>query len=147
MSISIGLTVRRQPDVEFLHHGIVHFRLLCRVQFDTPARTTFVRQAIIDTGAPLCLIPADVWEQVRTQSFETTHVGGLVSRRECAVPARLGILAMTLLDPRGHRHRLTVRAFLAQTTDVPLILGFQDCLEKAILHVDAPHRQARLDFA
>ena len=147
MSISIGLTVSRQPNVEFIHRGIAHTRLFCTVQFETPAKATFVQPAIVDTGAPLCLIPSDIWGRVRTQQFEATRIGGLFSRRECAVPARLGILAMTLLDPQGRRHRLTVRAFLAQTTDVPLILGFQDCLEKAILHVDAPHRQARLDFA
>ena len=92
------------------------------------------------------MIPADLWERVRTQQFETTRIGGLLSRKECAVPARVGILAMTLFDEQGHTQRLIVRAFLAQTTKVPLILGFQDCLEKSTMHVSFPHDDAWLAF-
>ena len=110
----------------------------------SPKTSSFVLPLSI--GAPLCLIPADLWEQVRTQQFETTRIGGLLARKECAIPARVGILAMTLLDPQGHRQRLTVRAFLAQTTEVPLILGFQDCLEKATVHLSFPRNEAWLDF-
>ena len=147
MSTSIGLTVQRLPDIQIFHRRIIYVRLLCNVQFETSAHDLFTQTAVVDTGAPLCLIPSDIWERVRTQQFEATHVGGLFPRRECAVPARLGILTMTLKDLQGHQHRLTVRAFLAQTTEVPLILGFQDCLEKAVLYADAPRRQARLEFA
>ncbi len=147
MSTRIGLTFHRLPDVEFLHRGIAHIRLLCNVQFETPAKDLFMQPAIVDTGAPLCLIPADLWERVRTQQFETTRIGGLLSRKECAGPARVGILAMTLLDQQGHTQRLTVRAFLAQTTEVPLILGFQDCLEKATVHLSFPRNEAWLEFA
>ncbi|MDP3723892.1 MAG: hypothetical protein Q8R91_10445 [Candidatus Omnitrophota bacterium] len=146
MSTRIGLTFHRLPDVEFLHRGIAHIRLLCNVQFETPAKDLFIQPAIVDTGAPLCLIPSDLWERVRTQQFETTRIGGLLARKECAVPARVGILAMTLLDQQGHRQRLTVRAFLAQTTEVPLILGFQDCLEKATAHLSYPRKEAWLEF-
>ena len=146
MSIRIGLTLHRLPDVELLHRGIVRTRLLCNVQFETPANELFIQPAIVDTGAPLCLIPSDLWGRVRTKQFETTKIGGFVSRKECAISARIGILAMTLFDQQGHRRRLTVRAFLAQTTDVPLILGFQDCLEKATLHVAAASHQAWLEF-
>jgi hypothetical protein len=146
MSIRIGLTFHRLPDIDLLHRGIAHIRLFCTVQFETPTKELFIQPAIVDTGAPLCLIPSDLWERVRTQQFETTRIGGLVSRQECAVPAHLGILTMTLLDPQGHRQRLTVRAFLAHTTDVPLILGFQDCLEKTTLHVAVPRNEAWLEF-
>ena len=147
MSTRIGLQFRRVPDVELLHRGIFHLRLLCRVRLHTLAETTLVRSAIVDTGAPLCLIPSDLWEQVRTQRFEAARIGGLMTRKDCAIPGRLGILSMALLDPQGHQHSLTVRAFLAQTTEVPLILGFQDCLEKATAHVSFPHNEAWLEFA
>ena len=146
MSTRIELSFRRLPDAELLHRGISHIRLFCTVEFKTLANEVFVQPAIIDTGAPLCLVPSDLWMQVRTQQFEATKIGGLTARKECAIPARIGILSMTLLDPRGHRHRLTVRAFLAQTTDVPLILGFQDCLEKATLHAAALRHDTWLEF-
>ena len=146
MSTRIGLTFRRLPDLELLHRGIFHIRLFCTVQFETPAKEAFIQPAIVDTGAPLCLIPSDLWARVRTQQFETTQIGGLLARKECAVPARVGILRMTLLDPEGHRQRLSVRAFLAESTDVPLILGFQDCLEKASLHMNFPRNAAWLEF-
>jgi len=146
MSTRIGLTFQRLPDIELLHRGIAYLRLLCNVQFETPTKEVFVQPAIVDTGAPLCLIPSDLWKQVRTQQFETTRIGGLMVQKECAVPGRVGILSMTLLDPHGHRYRLTVRAFLAQTTEVPLILGFQDCLEKSTMHVSYPRHEAWLEF-
>ena len=53
---------------------------------------------------------------------------------------------MTLLDPQSRQYHLTVRAFLAQTTEVPLILGFQDCLEKATVHLSYPRHEAWLEF-
>jgi hypothetical protein len=147
MSTRIGLNFRRVPDVELLHRGIFHIRLLCRVQFQTLTDNLLVRSAIVDTGAPLCLVPSDLWEQVRTQQFEATRIGGLMMQKDCAIPGRVGILSLTLLDPAGHQERLTVRAFLAQTTEVPLILGFQDCLEKATVHLSFPHDEAWLEFA
>lgn len=146
MSTRIGLTFQRLPDVELLHRGIAYIRLLCNIQFETPTKEVFIQPAIVDTGAPLCLIPSDLWKQVRTQQFEATRIGGLMSQKECAIPARVGILSMTLLDPYGHQKRLTVRAFLAETTEVPLILGFQDCLEKATLHLSFPRSEAWLEF-
>ena len=146
MSTRIGLTFQRLPDIELLHRGIAYIRLLCNVQFETPTEDTLLRPAIVDTGSPLCLIPSDLWEKVRTQQFEATRIGGLMSQKECAIPARVGILSMTLLDPHGRRYRLTVRAFLAQTTKVPLILGFQDCLEKATVHLSFPRDEAWLEF-
>ena len=146
MSTRINLSFRRLPDVELLHRGIAHIRLFCSVQFETFTNEILVRPAIIDTGAPLCLIPSDLWEQVRNQPFESTRIGGLLARKECVIPARVGILSMPLLDPQGHRHRLTVRTFLAQTTDVPLILGFQDCLEQATLHASFSRNEAWLQF-
>lgn len=147
MSTRIGLHFRRVPDVELLHRGIFHIRLLCRVRLQTLTDTTLVRSAIVDTGAPLCLVPSDLWEQVRTQRFEATRIGGLMTQKDCAISGHLGILAMTLLDPQNRQHHLTVRAFLAQTTEVPLILGFQDCLEKATAHVSFPRNDAWLEFA
>ena len=146
MSTKIGLTFQRLPDIELLHRGIAYIRLLCNVQLQTLTDSLLVRPAIVDTGSPLCLIPSDLWEQVRTQQFEATQIGGLLARKECAIPARVGILGITLLDPQGHRQRLTVRAFLAQTTEVPLILGFQDCLEKATVHLSFPRSEAWLEF-
>jgi len=146
MSTRIGLNFHRVPDVELLHRGIFYIRLLCRVQFQTLTDTILVRSAIVDTGAPLCLVPSDLWEQVRTQQFEATRIGGLMMQKDCAIPGHVGILSMTLLDPQSRQYRLTVRAFLAQTTDVPLILGFQDCLEKATVHLSYPRHEAWLEF-
>ncbi len=146
MSTRIGLTFQRLPDIELLHRGIVYTRLLCNVQFETLSDNILIRPAIIDTGAPLCLVPSDLWQQVRTQQFEATRIGGLMVQKDCAIAGHVGILSMTLLDPHGHRYRLTVRTFLADTTNVPLILGFQDCLEKATAHVSYPHHEAWLQF-
>ena len=146
MSTRIGLTFQRLPDIELLHRGIAYIRLLCNVQFETLTGNILVRPAIVDTGAPLCLIPSDLWEQVRTQQFEVTRIGGLMVQKACAIPGRVGILSMTLLDPRGRRYRLTARAFLAQTPEVPLILGFQDCLEKVTAHLSYPRKEAWFEF-
>ncbi len=62
MFTRIGLNFRRVPDVELLHRGIFHIRLLCRVQFQTLTDNILIRSAIVDTGAPLCLVPSDLWE-------------------------------------------------------------------------------------
>ena len=58
----IGLSFRRLPDVELLHRGISHVRLFCTVEFETLTNEVFVQPAIVDTGAPLCLIPSDLWK-------------------------------------------------------------------------------------
>lgn len=140
------MAFQRLPDIQLLHRGIAYIRLLCNVQFETLIGNILVRPAIVDTGAPLCLIPSDLWEHVRTQQFEATRIGGLMVQKACAIPGRVGILSMTLLDPHGRRYHLTVRAFLAQTTEVPLILGFPDCLEKATAHLSYPRKEAWIEF-
>ena len=58
----------------------------------------------------------------------------------------LAKLAAQLLDAAHISPRLSLWAMLADTDEVPLILGWSGCLDRAKLLMDAPHHRATLDF-
>ena len=51
-----------------------------------------------------------------------------------------------LVDAAQSSESLSIGAMLAKTDGLPLLLGWSGCLDRARLLVDAPSRQACLEF-
>jgi hypothetical protein len=140
------LTVKRLPDIELLDHGFWLVRLLCDVRFQYPECLSDPYPAIIDTGAPISIIPRSLWEHAHIRRLRPIRLQGLVARKECAVGVTAGILSAMLQDTNGHHLRRTFRAYLAEHDEVPLILGMQDMLEQGKLFLDLRSKTAWLEF-
>ncbi len=108
-------------------------RLVAKVQFRLPdSALTEPWEAILDTGAPLSVLPRKLWQGLDTDIHvpEATF-GGISRRKVCQIRCSIGTVRGCLVDERGNHTRLYhFPAFLAKTNSVPLIIGFAGLLEK-----------------
>jgi hypothetical protein len=146
MSTRLALTVKRLPDVELIDQGFSLVRVLCDLRFPLPQGLSDPYPAIIDTGAPTSIIPLSLWSQTRVRRLKSFRLQGLVARKECAISVTAGVIGAVLEDSQGHQLRRSFRAYLAQTDEVPLILGVQDMLENGQVFLDLKAQTAWLEF-
>lgn len=133
----VNLFFRVLHDAELGKQGVEVIRLLTRIQFQTPHGWSDRYSALIDTGAYMSLLPLTVWKEAVCTELAEHQVRGIVPRPECTLPVRIGRLTGRLTDAAGHRTKpLEIRAFLAPTYEVPLIVGFKDILASFAHHFD-----------
>ena len=97
-------------------------------------------EAIIDTGAPLGLLPRRVWCDAAVDMIVAdSTLGGISQRKVCRVPAPFGVVQGCLEDASGkHTQWYPFPVFLAKTNRVPLIIGFAGMLDRLRVVVDYP---------
>jgi len=85
--------------------------------------------AIIDTGAHTSVLPEKIWRRVEKDVFSEQEIKGVNPKPECSIPALLARITCMLHDDRGnHSKSLLIPTFLAESNEVPLILGFAGLL-------------------
>lgn len=121
------------PNLELLEKGIHTdiIRLFGRVQFKVKENWSESYNAIVDTGAPFSLLPLEIWQEAEVEILTNTVVRGLVPKKQCVLPVKVGKTTIRLIDEEEHvSNPLMVKAYLAPHNRVPLIIGFQDFLSK-----------------
>lgn len=101
--------------------------------------------AIVDTGAPLSLIPASMWRDIDRQILGSVMAGGVAEKPECKFPADLAIVHLALSDGRASLGPFRVHALLAHNDKVPALLGFADVLEHLRITIDLSRDLALLE--
>ena len=107
--------------------------LQCWVRFVEPnGGLTKGYRAVVDTGAPMSVLPQRIWQSVSTRILApNVRLAGISRRKECEVPADLGEVSRRLSDAADNVSRvLRFPAYLAKTDRVPLIVGFADLLSE-----------------
>ncbi|HFD39511.1 MAG TPA: hypothetical protein ENJ31_06645 [Anaerolineae bacterium] len=94
---------------------------------------TYDYPAIIDTGAPVSIIPFRIWGQCAIKQLGQDTIRGLVDRDECDLEVTAAQVTCALTDGASITDDIRIRADLAPTSEMPLILGFKDLLERAEL--------------
>lgn len=85
--------------------------------------------AIIDTGAHTSVLPEKIWKAAERKVILDYELRGINPRPECAIAAQLAEITCTLYDSSGNRSDdLLIPSLLAQSNEVPLILGFAGLL-------------------
>ncbi|MFQ6056377.1 MAG: hypothetical protein ACE5J3_10405, partial [Methanosarcinales archaeon] len=77
--------------------------------------------AIVDTGAPISLIPHRIWRKCINEVIGETELRGVIPRRECVMPVKVARIGLRLVEPEYATERIEVKAYLAPTDEVPLI--------------------------
>lgn len=144
----IALEVERTLDLEAFRvkRRLFLSRLWVRVQFQLLNGWTDFHLAIVDTGAPYSMIPESLWAPLPVERLVKLPLRGIVPGRAAEMDAVLGRVSGRLLDAQRTSPTLSLWAMLAYTDQVPLILGWSGCLDRAKLTLDAPHHRASLDF-
>ena len=120
----------------FLETEIVHrlVRLMAQIVFRTPeGGWTEPRDALIDTGSTVSVIPPSVWQNTdhTLLAGETEiDIGGITAS------GRPGLVNLRLQDEQAISPTLRVKADLIEEDSLPLILGFEDVLTEVILVSD-----------
>ena len=143
----VRLSYRTPIDVEAYDAGIVLrlVRLLAEVSFATEEGWLGIEAAIVDTGAPVSVIPSGVWQQAECRPLTSGDfdiaIGGTPTT------GKLAELTLRCPDQSTVSPSLNVRAYLLADDTHPLVLGFEDILTELVLHCDFTSRDAYLDFA
>jgi hypothetical protein len=130
MSTRIKLHISQRPDRD--DPLVVVTRLICRVSFYREGGELGPeRYGILDTGAPVSLIPKRMWQDYPVLKLKDATVRGIIDRPECALEVIDGVIGAILTDGESMSEPLTIRAHLAHTDNVPLLLGFSGLLDRA----------------
>jgi hypothetical protein len=130
MSTKIELQFKSSPDLELLEKGI-HVdivRILCRARFLGRDTWSDPEIAIVDTGAPVSLLPADIWKNSQVKILASTVITGLIPRKECIMEVDIAEVSVRLLDKNNESEPMRIRAYLAPTNRIPIILGIDSLL-------------------
>jgi len=124
--------------------GII--RLFCEVAFVSKEGYTDSYSAILDTGAPVSVIPYQIWSMVEVNEVRDYAIRGVVPKRECSLPVTIGEISCILLDKEQSTKRIKVKSYLAHSNEVPLIIGFKDLLDRFGLYLDFKKNLAYLEY-
>ena len=105
------------------------------------------RVAVIDTGAEISLLPNELLEVVDFRPVERGVViidqAGIAKQ---AFTAREGSVTLFLEDQYGNRtEEFDARVWFADASVA--LIGFDDILERAILHIDMPNRSGWINIS
>ncbi len=132
------------PDLVDLDIGII--RLFCEVVFISSEGYTDSYSAILDTGAPVSVIPYQIWSMLEVDKIKDYAVRGVVPKQECFLPVTIGEVSCALLDKEQSTQRIKVKSYLAHSNEVPLIIGFKDLLDQFGLYLDYRKNLAYLEY-
>lgn len=147
MSTKIRLYFREQIMPYYEDLGIFTIRLMCRMSFQTQNGFTDPYPAIVDTGAPISLIPLQIWRGsgIKTEAIRDSTIRGVVPLEECQLAVTLAEIKCRLVGAQRESGILSVKAHLASSDAVPLILGFKNLLDWIPLHVDYQESEAFIE--
>jgi len=123
----------------------VGIRLLCSASFYTGQGLTEPQYAIVDTGAPTSLIPYDLWQACPFYAPQPAQLRGVVPKPECSLDVVEATVGCVLRDDQTTSDLLPIRAKLAPTNTVPLLLGFAGLLEQARVYFCVQDSEAWLE--
>jgi hypothetical protein len=106
-------------------------------------------KAIIDTGAPVSLIPFKVWGRSMVTMGKPTTIPSISGRSECDLEVTHGQITISLLDDNWNEivTDWTIQADLCHTSEMPIILGMHSFLSQGRLMMDYPINKAWLELA
>ena len=133
---------------EIASHGSHVIRLRCWVQSGMGGgQFTEPHDAVVDTGAPVGLLPRRIWQALNPEVLvpETT-IGGISRKKDCQLRVGLERLRGRVVDEEGNASPpLAFPAYLASTNRAPLLLGFAGVLSELRCYFDYGTREAWLE--
>ena len=129
-------------------HGTPFIRLVVWVAFKSRGKYLEAEKIIIDTGAPISLIPFNIWAQCDVTLGNRGVIGSIANRPECDVAVTYGRITFSLMDEDENEivKDITIHADLSDTSEMPALLGWQDFLAKGTLFTNYASGEAWLEW-
>lgn len=129
--INLFFEIHKDAQIERYVQNYDIIRLKCGIQFKIRDGWTKPYPAILDTGAHTSVVPLSIWKKLIYEKLGEYKMFGLSKKEGCSVPVDIGKITCIIVDEFGNQTKeLDISAFLAQTDQVPLILGFKGILGK-----------------
>lgn len=107
----------------------------------------FIRRTIVDTGAVVSLLPRAIWEQLDIEFLGSHQVKGIVKKKECILPVKIGLVKTKLLDEQNNQTpTFTSLVYCADSNEVPIIFGMKDALDKFKIEINTKQKQGYLIY-
>ena|SRR5437588_673714 len=133
------------PSIQ-VGHPVEAVRFLSQISLASLTGLTAYRRVILDSGAPISLLPSTYWRAAAYVPFGRTQVGGIAARAECRIPATLSEIHCTLSDGAAVIGPLKMYAYLAETDSAPALLGVSGFIRSGILHIGVDAAEAYLEM-
>ena len=148
MCTKVELFFSRVLDLDLLERGITFWTVRTKVQIRLRRESGWTRpfDAIVDTGAPISVLPRRVWEQIKRETLGKDTMQGIVPGEGSVLPVVIAEVGGMLLDEKQETGRISFRSYLVSRDDVPLILGVDSVLSGCVLHIDYPRSQGYLEL-
>ena len=148
MSTKIKLYYSQALDIDLLEKNIEVWlrRLTIQVAFKKTRGFSQPYEAIVDTGAPVSIIPPAIWEECENEVLGEYKIKGLVPKKEAYINVKIANVYCVLLDEHNTTKTLPIKAYLSLEARVPLVLGFESFLSNAKLCSDFPTRSGYIEI-
>ena len=105
-------------NLELLEKGIHAniIRLFGRVQFKVKENWSESYNAIVDTGAPFSLLPLEIWQEAEIEILTDTVVRGLIPKKQCILPVKVGKTTVRLIDEEDLLHEVHFNVQIDKTS-------------------------------
>lgn len=145
----VNLEILRGPYRPALASGfhVESCRILTDVSVRRDTSWTAFRPAIVDTGAPVSLLPRRVWQPADVRPMGRIRVGGLNRRPECMFDVTLAVVVLAIRDQSNQIEPIEAHALLADTDDVPTLLGMRGVLTELVLYANVARDEAYVETA
>lgn len=120
-------------------------RLICEIKFKTKDGWSVSYSAILDTGAPISVIPFQIWTDSEAELITDHRIRGIIPKEECVLPVLVGRINYVLVDRESISKEKRLLAYLALTNEIPLILGFKDLLSEFEIYSNYFNKEAWLE--
>jgi hypothetical protein len=146
MRVKLFFEISKDLKLEQIIKDFEFLRLKSFIQFKTQKGWSKIYDSIVDTGAPISLIPLFIWKRILYTKLTDYCIYGITRKPECLIPVIIGKVDCILLDEEENQtSKLNIYAYLALTSEVPLILGFKDLLSKFFTCFDYKNKEAWIE--
>lgn len=149
MSTRIRLHYSKALDLELIEKNIEIWlrRITVQVSFKKSHGWSRPYEAIIDTGAPVSIIPPAIWQEIEKEILHEEHkIQGIVPDKDSYLCVKIANIFCVLMDEKNMTEILKIKAYLPAETKAPFVLGFENVLSKGKLCIDSKDNEAYLEI-
>ncbi len=112
------------------------------IQFEAKLGLTSPEPVIVDTGALVSLLPRYIANQIITKPMGEAMLQDVVPKQDCALPVTIAKIQLRLTDFSSVTGLIDTTAYIADSDDLPLVLGFEEMLGIFDIFISYPKRTA-----
>ena len=104
-------------------------------------------EAIIDTGAPLSIIPPAIWQEIEKEILAEEHkIRGIVSKKDSYLSVKIANISCVLMDEKSVSEEVKIKAYLSLETKAPLVLGLENIISMARLYINLKDNEGYIEL-